>query len=149
MKSDLKSTIIRSQHCYSLDDSGIGSDERKPPFADHENVELEDDSSEENFEKPEDDSSEKKPDLVSASESDKKSEKKGDTDFYFSDDRKDDDESKEDTANKKVSCRTVCAPLMDYETCAVPRCDYKVGTIKDLCEYLCHHQKEHCEEVCD
>lgn len=51
--------------------------------------------------------------------------------------------------DQKVSCRTVCTAPMDYETCAVPRCDYKVGTIKDLCKYLCHHQKNHCEEVCD
>ena len=93
--------------------------------------------------KPEEDSSEKKTDSVY--ESDKESEKKSDTDFYFSKD----EDSKEDAADKKVSCRTVCAPLMDYETCAVPRCDYKLGSIKDLCQFLCHHQKEHCEEVCE
>ena len=135
---------------YFLQDSSFDRDEKKPPFADHENFQLDDDedSLEKDFEKPEDSS--EKTDSESASKSDKDAEKKSDTDFYFSNDETNEKEDdKEDTAGKEVSCRTVCAPPMDYETCAVPRCDYKVGTIKDLCQYLCHHQKEHCEEVCE
>ena len=125
------------------DDSDLeDTDGKKPPFA--ENFELGDRDSEKNFRKPEEGSSYEKYENPS-----------GD-DFYFSNDeasgKKDDDDSKDEekeaAADKKVGCRTVCAPLMDYETCAVPRCDYKIGTIKDLCQYLCHHQKEHCEEVC-
>jgi cobalamin biosynthesis protein CobT len=139
---------------FSLDDASLHSDEKKPPFADHASFELEDNSSEKNLKTQEDDLSEKN----TASESDKASGKKSDTDFYFAkdddstkeeDSAKDDDESKEDTTDKKISCRTECTPPMDYETCAVPRCDYKLGSIKDLCQYLCHHQKERCEEVCE
>ena len=137
--------------CF-LDDSSLHNDAKKPPFADHENFELEDNSSEKNLKKLEEDSSEKN--VGSESETGKKS----DADFYFAKDDdsekqeesvKDEDDSKEDTADKKISCRTECTPPMDYETCAVPRCDYKLGSIKDLCQYLCRHQKEHCEEVCE
>ncbi|XP_031565706.1 chondroitin proteoglycan 4-like [Actinia tenebrosa] len=49
---------------------------------------------------------------------------------------------------KVKKCETKCALPMTYDQCAVPRCDYKMGTIKDLCLYLCKHQKPVCKQEC-
>ena len=46
-------------------------------------------------------------------------------------------------------CKRVCEDPMTYEQCAVPRCDYKMGTIKDLCIYLCKHQTPVCRQECE
>lgn len=46
-------------------------------------------------------------------------------------------------------CKRVCEDPMTYEQCAVPRCDYKMGTIKDLCIYLCKHQTPVCRQQCE
>lgn len=46
-------------------------------------------------------------------------------------------------------CRKECHLPMSYEACAVPRCDLKMGTIKDLCFWLCRNQKEVCEQKCE
>lgn len=46
-------------------------------------------------------------------------------------------------------CKRVCKDPMTYEQCAVPRCDYKMGTIKDLCIYLCKHQIPVCRQQCE
>lgn len=46
-------------------------------------------------------------------------------------------------------CKRVCEDPMSYEQCAVPRCDYKMGTIKDLCIYLCKHQTPVCRQQCE
>ena len=46
-------------------------------------------------------------------------------------------------------CKRVCEDPMTYEQCAVPRCDYKMGTIKDLCIYLCKHQIPVCRQQCE
>lgn len=49
----------------------------------------------------------------------------------------------------KIQCHKTCSMPMTYHECAHPRCSLKVGTIKDLCFYLCKHQKERCEDVCE
>lgn len=46
-------------------------------------------------------------------------------------------------------CKRVCEDPMTYNECAVPRCDYKMGTIKDLCIYLCKHQTPVCRQECE
>ena len=46
-------------------------------------------------------------------------------------------------------CKRVCEDPMTYEQCAEPRCDYKMGTIKDLCIYLCKHQTPVCRQQCE
>ena len=46
-------------------------------------------------------------------------------------------------------CKRVCEDPMTYDQCAVPRCDYKMGTIKDLCIYLCKHQIPVCRQQCE
>lgn len=46
-------------------------------------------------------------------------------------------------------CKRVCEDPMTYDQCAVPRCDYKMGTIKDLCIYLCKHQTPVCRQQCE
>lgn len=46
-------------------------------------------------------------------------------------------------------CKRVCEDPMTYEQCAVPRCGYKMGTIKDLCIYLCKHQTPVCRQECE
>lgn len=46
-------------------------------------------------------------------------------------------------------CKRVCEDPMTYNQCAVPRCDYKMGTIKDLCIYLCKHQTPVCRQQCE
>lgn len=46
-------------------------------------------------------------------------------------------------------CKRVCEDPLSYEQCAVPRCDYKMGTIKDLCIYLCKHQTPVCRQQCE
>lgn len=46
-------------------------------------------------------------------------------------------------------CKRVCEDPMTYEECAVPRCEYKMGTIKDLCIYLCKHQTPVCRQQCE
>lgn len=46
-------------------------------------------------------------------------------------------------------CKRVCEEPMTYEQCAVPRCDYKMGSIKDLCIYLCKHQTPVCRQQCE
>ena len=46
-------------------------------------------------------------------------------------------------------CKRVCEDPMTYEECAVPRCEYKMGTIKDLCVYLCKHQTPVCRQQCE
>ena len=53
----------------------------------------------------------------------------------------------EDVHVKK--CKRVCEDPMTYDQCAVPRCDYKMGTIKDLCIYLCKHQTPVCRQQCE
>ena len=57
------------------------------------------------------------------------------------------DDEKEEVHVKK--CKRVCGDPMSYEQCAVPRCDYKMGTIKDLCIYLCKHQTPVCTQECE
>lgn len=49
---------------------------------------------------------------------------------------------------KVKKCETKCALPMTYDQCAVPRCEYKMGTIKDLCIYLCKNQKPVCKQEC-
>ncbi|XP_068687927.1 uncharacterized protein [Montipora foliosa] len=46
-------------------------------------------------------------------------------------------------------CKRVCEDPMTYNECAVPRCDYKMGTIKDLCIFLCKHQTPVCRQECE
>ena len=46
-------------------------------------------------------------------------------------------------------CKRVCEEPMTYDQCAVPRCDFKMGTIKDLCIYLCKHQTPVCRQECE
>ena len=46
-------------------------------------------------------------------------------------------------------CKRVCKEPMTYKQCAVPRCDYKLGTIKDLCIWLCKHQTPVCSQECE
>lgn len=48
-----------------------------------------------------------------------------------------------------ITCHRKCTTPMTYAECAVPRCDMKVGAVKDLCYFLCKHQRERCEEVCE
>ena len=47
-----------------------------------------------------------------------------------------------------MKCERKCSVPLEYHECAHPRCDFKIGTIKDLCFFLCKHQKERCEDVC-
>ena len=60
---------------------------------------------------------------------------------------KGDDTDAEETHVKQ--CKRVCEDPMTYEECAVPRCEYKMGTIKDLCFYLCKHQTPVCRQQCE
>lgn len=60
---------------------------------------------------------------------------------------KGDNDATEETHVKQ--CKRVCEDPMTYEQCAVPRCDYKMGTIKDLCIYLCKHQTPVCRQECE
>ena len=46
-------------------------------------------------------------------------------------------------------CKRVCEEPMTYDQCAVPRCNLKMGTIKDLCIYLCKHQTPVCRQECE
>lgn len=46
-------------------------------------------------------------------------------------------------------CKRVCEEPMTYNQCAVPRCNLKMGTIKDLCIYLCKHQTPVCRQQCE
>ena len=46
-------------------------------------------------------------------------------------------------------CKRVCEEPMTYDQCAVPRCNLKMGTIKDLCIYLCKHQTPVCRQQCE
>ncbi|XP_065656300.1 uncharacterized protein LOC100210127 isoform X1 [Hydra vulgaris] len=59
---------------------------------------------------------------------------------------------KENTKSGKrrgsMKCEKKCSVPLEYHECAHPRCDFKIGTIKDLCFFLCKHQKERCEDVC-
>lgn len=57
-------------------------------------------------------------------------------------------EQKKEEPVKVKKCETVCAIPMTYQQCAVPRCEQKMGTIKDLCYFLCEHQKPHCRQEC-
>ena len=57
--------------------------------------------------------------------------------------------TKGETRGDKLRCRRKCAVPMTYHECAHPRCSQKVGAIKDLCYFLCKHQKERCEDICD
>ena len=70
-----------------------------------------------------------------------------------SDDNKDsaDSDDKEETpgATSKKQCRKRCKTPLTFHQCAFPRCSQKLGTIKDLCFFLCKHQKTKCERVCD
>ena len=50
---------------------------------------------------------------------------------------------------RRLQCHRKCSLPMSFEECAIPRCGFKVGTIKDLCYYLCKHQKPRCEDICD
>ena len=50
---------------------------------------------------------------------------------------------------RRLQCHRKCTLPMSFEECAIPRCGFKVGTIKDLCYYLCKHQKPRCEDICD
>ena len=61
-------------------------------------------------------------------------------------------ESEESNDEQEIhvkKCKRVCKDPMTYEQCAVPRCGYKMGTIKDLCIYLCKHQTPVCSEECE
>lgn len=67
----------------------------------------------------------------------------------------DKDEEEEHDVEKKTKepakvkkCETVCAIPLTYQQCAVPRCEHKIGSIKDLCYFLCEHQKPHCRQEC-
>jgi len=64
------------------------------------------------------------------------------------DDSASDNETDKKTANKR-QCRKRCQMPLTFHQCAFPRCTQKLGTIKDLCFFLCKHQKEKCERVCD
>jgi len=70
-----------------------------------------------------------------------------------SDDNKDstDNDDEEETAGgaSKKQCRKRCKTPLTFHQCAFPRCSQKLGTIKDLCFFLCKHQKTKCERVCD
>lgn len=62
----------------------------------------------------------------------------------------DNDDEDDDKPNKKTKqCHRRCKMPLTFHQCAFPRCSEKLGTIKDLCFYLCKHQKEHCENVCE
>lgn len=50
---------------------------------------------------------------------------------------------------RRLQCHRKCSLPMSFEECAIPRCGFKVGTIKDLCYYLCKHQKPRCKDICD
>ena len=58
------------------------------------------------------------------------------------------DDSEAEVTHVK-QCKRVCEDPMTYEECAVPRCEYKMGTIKDLCIYLCKHQTPVCRQQCE
>jgi len=58
----------------------------------------------------------------------------------------DDEDSNDD---RKSKCQKRCKTPLTFSQCAFPRCSQKLGTIKDLCFYLCKHQKQRCEQVCD
>ena len=73
-------------------------------------------------------------------EKEKTNEAEGESEKGYSDDS-------EEVHVKK--CKRVCEDPMSYEQCAVPRCDYKMGTIKDLCIYLCKHQTPVCRQECE
>ena len=61
----------------------------------------------------------------------------------------DDDKNDEaEEAGSKKQCHTRCKTPLTFHQCAFPRCSQKLGTIKDLCFFLCKHQKEKCEKVC-
>ena len=64
---------------------------------------------------------------------------------------KDENELNEDEMEpvKEKVCRKECHLPMTYEQCAVPRCAKKMGSIKDLCYWLCEHQNPVCEQKCE
>ena len=60
------------------------------------------------------------------------------------------DSDDEETAGaSKTQCRKRCKTPLTFHQCAFPRCSQKLGTIKDLCFFLCKHQKTKCERVCE
>lgn len=70
------------------------------------------------------------------------------------DENTDSDESDDDTKSGsqrsgEQKCHRKCSIPLTFHKCAFPRCSKKMGTIKDLCFYLCKHQKEKCEDVCE
>jgi len=60
-----------------------------------------------------------------------------------------DEEKPVKQAKKQLSCHRRCRAPLTFHQCAFPRCSEKLGTIKDLCFFLCKHQKEKCEEICE
>ena len=113
-----------------------------------------------------DDSSDKKF-KISKDDSDNVEDEKSSTDDDSSDDDttsgsgdEEDDDGKDTATDSDVTddevaggskkqCRKRCKTPLTFHQCAFPRCSQKLGTIKDLCFFLCKHQKEKCERVCD
>lgn len=63
-----------------------------------------------------------------------------------------DEDNNDENGNQrsgKLTCRKKCTIPLTFHKCAFPRCSMKMGSIKDLCFYLCKHQKEKCEDVCE
>ena len=58
-------------------------------------------------------------------------------------------ENDDSQATHIKQCKRVCEEPMTYDQCAVPRCNLKMGTIKDLCIYLCKHQTPVCRQQCE
>ena len=95
------------------------------------------------------DSEEKHTDSDSDADSDDDDESGSGDDEDGNDETTKDDDKDDDTADSKTKCRKRCKMPLTFHQCAFPRCSQKLGTIKDLCFYLCKHQKERCEQVCD
>lgn len=96
-----------------------------------------------------DDSDEKINDNDSDADSDDDDESGSGNDEDSDDETTKDDDKDDDIADTKTKCRKRCKMPLTFHQCAFPRCSQKLGTIKDLCFYLCKHQKERCEQVCD
>lgn len=64
-------------------------------------------------------------------------------------DESDESETTGDQRSGKLKCTKKCSVPISFHKCALPRCSLKMGTIKDLCFYLCKHQKEKCVDVCE
>jgi len=64
-------------------------------------------------------------------------------------DQSDDDDEQAGKSSDNKQCRKRCKTPLTFHQCAFPRCTQKLGTIKDLCFFLCKHQKQRCERVCE